>query len=765
MDSAACVIQILLLFSLTKVLALVDTGSTFNLISHDFATLHVPGFKDKFEKHHGMPSLTLGDGTLMSTQGWIDNIQISMTNRKGKIVHTHANFLVVQALPEKIVIGHQYFLDSFQKTGRQAEISYSKKSILLGRHRIPWTYELPDAPGHSRNYMTCNTYCRIPPHTTQRVPSTYVNTTGSTAAWGFFSNIIPPGTEMEVIESFGNLSQLDQIDLWVTNTSPFTSAIQPGQQLAIFDEYESTDFGIYTPKESQYNTTLPKDTSVNPTDTPLTVPYFHNATLIHQEGDPVYPRKMSDREALAPLPAYNDSNSIIVPANVTKRQSSLGNKESLDNSQDFLDLPLELPPVLNASSHRKDRCGPRKDRGERETTLAHSEYGVTNIGMDQSCNVKDFISTNSLSASVRAELDAEPDPSQCVNIKNYFENDTLQDHLLPPHLKGFRINLDDTHLTQDQINLLIHYCCVLPEGREQLFSPDNEPGLVKDFKVLVDIDDKTGWQARLTPCSPADREEVHKLIEEYLAKGIIEPCHGPYASSVLFVRKHSGRHKIACCLNTLNSRTRKNSYPVPLIRDNLDCLANRLYLTAIDVCGGYLSMLLDEEDRDYFGFITHFGLYRWRRVPYGWRNSGSNFCYLMDQITAGLKYQILITYVDDSILYHGDTFEEHLRALNVTFNRFQKRGLRLSIVKCSFCIKKFEYLGVIVSRQGLQPSPRNVDKIIKCKCESVSDLRSFVGIAQFYRRWIKNFAQIVKVLYDAIKDKATSVNILGNTKL
>ena len=73
----------------------------------------------------------------------------------------------------------------------------------------------------------------------------------------------------------------------------------------------------------------------------------------------------------------------------------------------------------------------------------------------------------------------------------------------------------------------------------------------------------------------------------------------------------------------------------------------------------------------------------------------------MDQVTAGLKYQILISYVDDVLVYAGDTFEDHLRALNVTFNRLQERGLRLSIAKRSFCVKSFEYLGVIVPREGL----------------------------------------------------------------
>jgi hypothetical protein len=134
----------------------------------------------------------------------------------------------------------------------------------------------------------------------------------------------------------------------------------------------------------------------------------------------------------------------------------------------------------------------------------------------------------------------------------------------------------------------------------------------------------------------------------------------------------------------------------------------------------------------------------------------------MDQVVAGLKYQIMITYVDDCLLYHGHTFEEHLRSLNVVFNRLQKSGLKLSIAKCSFCMKSFEYLGVDVSRDGLRPSPRNVNKILNSRCESWDDLRSFIGIAQFYRRYARNFAQVVKPLYDAITFKQ---EVRGNSKI
>jgi len=164
-----------------------------------------------------------------------------------------------------------------------------------------------------------------------------------------------------------------------------------------------------------------------------------------------------------------------------------------------------------------------------------------------------------------------------------------------------------------------------------------------------------------------------------------------------------------------------------------------------------MSLLIPEEDRDYFGFITHFGLYRWKRVPYGWRNAGANFCYLMDQVLAGLKYQILVSFVDDICVYWGSTFEEHLRALNVTLDRLQTWGLRLSIEKCYFLIKNFDYLGFTVSRDGVRPSHKNVEKIVNCPCDTAADIRRFLGLGNFYRRWISAYAQVVQPLYDNLK--------------
>ena len=223
------------------------------------------------------------------------------------------------------------------------------------------------------------------------------------------------------------------------------------------------------------------------------------------------------------------------------------------------------------------------------------------------------VQSRQLADSVLKELGACPDPRLVTDIPNYFRDGKLCDELLPAHLKGFNMDMSNSHLTQSELCHLLYYSCVLPPGRDKLFTPNNIPGVVPHFKVNVDIADDSPWQARLIPCSPADKEEISKIIDNHLELDLIEDGSGPFASACILVRKKSGRNKIACCLTTLNARCRKNTYPVPLIRDNLDCLADRPFQTTIDVCGGYNSMVIKEADRDYFAFITHRGLFRWKR--------------------------------------------------------------------------------------------------------------------------------------------------------
>ena len=265
----------------------------------------------------------------------------------------------------------------------------------------------------------------------------------------------------------------------------------------------------------------------------------------------------------------------------------------------------------------------------------------------------------------------------------YFTNGKLDNKKIPPYLKG--LALDDPtkiNITPEQVCQFIDTCCIGP-GREKLFTTENIPGRAKDFEATVELTDYTPWQEHLRSCSPADKLELEKIIYQLKQNDLICDSTPPYAKRCLLIRKKDGRNKIALSLNTLNKRVVKNTYPLPLIKDMLDCLSGSKYFSLIDVCSAYHSIPIKKEHQKYFAFITHIGLFMWKRLPYGFRNAGAIFCHLMDKLLAGLKWVILCVYCDDILVFAGETFEEHLAALNKTFDRLKAGGLTLSIAKCS----------------------------------------------------------------------------------
>ena len=132
--------------------------------------------------------------------------------------------------------------------------------------------------------------------------------------------------------------------------------------------------------------------------------------------------------------------------------------------------------------------------------------------------------------SVLKELGACPDPREVTGIPIYFRDGELCDELLPAHLKGFKMDMSNSHLTPDELCHMLYYCCVLPPDRDKLFTPNNVPGIVPNFKVNVDIADTSPWQARLIPCSPADKDEISKIIDNHLELDLIEDCTGSFDS-------------------------------------------------------------------------------------------------------------------------------------------------------------------------------------------------------------------------------------------
>ncbi|KAI4887649.1 hypothetical protein NFI96_026195 [Prochilodus magdalenae] len=241
--------------------------------------------------------------------------------------------------------------------------------------------------------------------------------------------------------------------------------------------------------------------------------------------------------------------------------------------------------------------------------------------------------------------------------------------------------------------------------------------------------------------SPEKRAEIERQVGELLADGVIEESYSPWASPVVLVKKKCGRWRFCVDYRRLNSVTVKDCHPLPRIDDTLDALAGAAWFSTLDFSNGYWQVEVAEEDREKTAFTTGRGLYQWRSMPMGLSNSPATFQRMMELVLRGLPWNICMVYLDDILLYNG-TFQDHLSSLEEVFSRIKMAGLKLNPSKCHLAQNHVLFLGHIVSQNGLQPDPRNTDKVKNWPTpQSPSEVRAFVGLCSYYRRFVHNFAK------------------------
>jgi len=337
-----------------------------------------------------------------------------------------------------------------------------------------------------------------------------------------------------------------------------------------------------------------------------------------------------------------------------------------------------------------------------------------------------------------------------TEVANYFDDHgDLVPHMLPDYLRAWKLNLKQVTLSRSSMNKFISRVLVKPEGLSSVFVTDQKPGTANNVEVHVELSDITPWNVRLRSLSPQDREDLEAVVNADLKKGTVEVSTSDRASRVLLVKKRGvgpSRNKIATDFKEFNEKTIPFPYPLPLLNDCLDMVSRAKFLSSIDIVGAYLSLCIPAPMRHFFAFVCHLGLFQWTRLPYGWKNSGSFFYKCMAATFMGLIYVILCVYSDDTFIFGGDTEDEHMACISIAIQRCRAAGLHLDITKCFFFAITLEYLGFQAVKGGIRPLQRNVEKIIKLQVTKVKDLRSFVGLANFYRRFVPGFGQIVKPL-------------------
>ena len=252
---------------------------------------------------------------------------------------------------------------------------------------------------------------------------------------------------------------------------------------------------------------------------------------------------------------------------------------------------------------------------------------------------------------------------------------------------------------------------------------------------------------------PLRRQPVHLLpmIDEQLQTmqqhGIIRPSQSEWASNLVIVKKKDGSLRFCVDYRQLNERTVKDTYPLPRIDDCLDTLGGSTWFSTMDLRSGYHQVAVDDRDAMKTTFVTRRGTFAFNVMPFGLCNSPATFQRLMDCTMAGLNYEICLLYLDDIIVFSRD-LHTHLERLELIFERLRQANLKLKPSKCCLLQRKVEFLGYNVSAEGVETDEKKVESVVNWPVPSkLKEVRGFLGLCSYYRRFVKQFSEIAAPLH------------------
>jgi hypothetical protein len=284
--------------------------------------------------------------------------------------------------------------------------------------------------------------------------------------------------------------------------------------------------------------------------------------------------------------------------------------------------------------------------------------------------------------------------------------------------------------------------------------PDELPRMPpdRDVKFVIEL------QPGTTPISkrpyrmpPKELAELKTQLQELLDKGYICPSSSPWGCPALFVKKKDGSLRLCVDYRPLNAVTIKNKYPLPHIDVLFDQLAGAKVFSKIDLRSGYHQIKIRPCDIPKTAFSTRYGLYEYLVMSFGLTNAPAYFMYLMNSVFMTELDKFVVVFIDDILIYSKNE-EEHPEHLRIVLQRLRDHKLYAKFSKCEFWLDSVKFLGHTISKEGISVDPSKVQEVMDWKPPKiVHQIRSFLGLAGYYHRFIPDFSRIAKPMTELLK--------------
>lgn len=331
-----------------------------------------------------------------------------------------------------------------------------------------------------------------------------------------------------------------------------------------------------------------------------------------------------------------------------------------------------------------------------------------------------------------------------------------QDNILKSNLKQLRLE----HCNQEEKKAIRELCF---EYRDIFYCEKIPLTFTNQIQHKINLKNETPIYTKTYRYPEVHKEEVRNQINKMMDQGIIQDSISPWSSPIWIVPKKldaSGKRKwrLVVDYRKLNEETIDDKYPLPNISDILDKLGRSQYFTTLDLANGFHQIEMCSEDICKTAFSTENGHYEFKRMPFGLKNAPSTFQRVMDNVLRGIQNEECLVYLDDIVIF-STSLQEHLERLRKVFERLRKANFKVQLDKSEFLRKEVNYLGHVITSQGVKPNPDKIEAIKKFPIPTTpKEIKSFLGLVGYYRKFIQNFAKITKPLTKCLKKNSKIIH-------